>query len=77
MLAAGLHNCYRPLKRVEAPTLVVHGRHDRVVPVANAEILADRIPRAELRILRDSGHLYSTEQPEVDEDIARFFEEVS
>ena len=53
----------------------MHGRRDRVVPVANAEILAERIPGAELRILDDAGHLYSTEQPEVDEDIARFFRE--
>jgi pimeloyl-ACP methyl ester carboxylesterase len=75
MVAASLHNCYRRLKRIEAPTLVVHGREDRIVPVANAEILAERIPRAELRILDHAGHLYSTEQPEVDEDIARFFRE--
>jgi 3-oxoadipate enol-lactonase len=75
MVAASLHNCYRRLKRIEAPTLVVHGREDRIVPVANAEILAERVPRAELRILDHAGHLYSTEQPEVDEDIARFFRE--
>jgi pimeloyl-ACP methyl ester carboxylesterase len=73
MVAAALHNCYRRLTRIEAPTLVVHGREDRMVPVANAEILAERIPRAELRILEDAGHLYSTEEPDVDEEIARFF----
>jgi pimeloyl-ACP methyl ester carboxylesterase len=73
MVAAALHNCYRRLARIEAPTLVVHGREDRMVPVANAEILAERIPRAELRILEDAGHLYSTEEPDVDEEIARFF----
>jgi 3-oxoadipate enol-lactonase len=76
MFAAALHNCHRRVRRIEAPALVVHGRHDRVVPVANAEILAGRIPLARLRILEDSGHLYSTEQPEVDADIARFFREV-
>ena len=73
MVAASLHNCYRRLKRIEVPTLVVHGREDRVVPVANAEILAERIPRARLRLLEGAGHLYSTEQPEVDEEITRFF----
>jgi 3-oxoadipate enol-lactonase len=57
----------------EAPALVVHGREDRVVPVANAEILAERIAGARLRILDDAGHLYSTEQPGVDDEIARFF----
>jgi 3-oxoadipate enol-lactonase len=75
ILAATLHNTYRRLKRIEAPTLIVHGREDRVVPVANAEILAERIPSARLRILEEAGHLYSTEQPEVDEEIARFFRE--
>jgi pimeloyl-ACP methyl ester carboxylesterase len=58
---------------MEAPTLVVHGREDRVVPAANAEILAERIPDAGLRILDGAGHLYSTEQPDVDDEIARFF----
>jgi pimeloyl-ACP methyl ester carboxylesterase len=67
------HDFSRVLREIAVPTLVVHGRHDRIVPVANAEILAERVPRAELRILDDAGHLYSTEQPEVDEDIARFF----
>src|SRR5205085_6657592 len=38
--AAALHNCQSRLGRIEAPTLVVHGRHDRMIPVANAEILA-------------------------------------
>jgi pimeloyl-ACP methyl ester carboxylesterase len=73
MVAAALHNCYRRLVHIEAPTLVVHGRRDRVVPVANAEIVAARIPGARLRILRDAGHLYATEEPTVDEEIARFF----
>jgi pimeloyl-ACP methyl ester carboxylesterase len=75
MVAAALHNCYRRLKGIDAPALVVHGRRDRVVPVANAEILAEHIPHAQLRILDDAGHLYSTEQPQVDEEIARFFRE--
>ncbi|HEV2787126.1 MAG TPA: alpha/beta hydrolase [Solirubrobacteraceae bacterium] len=75
IFAAALHNCHRRLNRIAARTLVVHGRHDRVVPVANAHILAESMPRAQLRILEDSGHLYSTEQPEVDEQIARFFRE--
>jgi 3-oxoadipate enol-lactonase len=75
MVAVALHNCFRRLKRIEAPTLVVHGRKDRVAPVANAEILAERIPGARLRILKDAGHLYATEQPQVDEEIARFFGE--
>jgi 3-oxoadipate enol-lactonase len=73
IVAATLHNSYRRLKRIEAPTLIVHGQEDRMVPVANAEILSERIPRSRLRILEQAGHLYSTEQPDVEEEIERFF----
>ena len=73
--AAGLHNCYGHLPRIDVSTLVVHGRHDRMIPVANAQLIAERIPGADLQILEESGHLYATEEPEVDEAIAAFLEE--
>jgi pimeloyl-ACP methyl ester carboxylesterase len=76
LYAATLHNCHDRLDRVDVPTLVVHGRHDRLIPVANAELLADRLPTARLRILEQSGHLYPTEQPDIDEVISAFVEEV-
>jgi 3-oxoadipate enol-lactonase len=72
LFAAGLHNCYGRLPRIAASTLVVHGRHDRMVPVGNGELLAERIPGARLRVLEESGHLYPTEEPDVDEEIAAF-----
>jgi 3-oxoadipate enol-lactonase len=72
MFAAGLHNSYGRLPSIAAPTLVVHGRHDRIIPVANAEVIAERIPGARLQILEESGHLYATEEPEVDDAIAAF-----
>ena len=74
LIAAALHNCHRRLKRIEAPTLVVHGRHDRMIPVANAELVAESIPGATLRVLDESGHLYPTEEPEIDAAIAEFLE---
>ena len=74
LYAASLHNCYGRLERIAAPTLVVHGGEDRMVPVANAQLLADGIPGAQLRILEESGHLYPTEEPGVDAEIAAFFE---
>jgi 3-oxoadipate enol-lactonase len=76
LVAAALHNTYRRIRRIEVPTLVVHGAEDQIVPVANGELLAERIPGARLRTLQDAGHLYSTEQPEVDAEIARFFREL-
>jgi pimeloyl-ACP methyl ester carboxylesterase len=73
LYAARLHNCLGRLSRVRVPTLIVHGRDDRMIPARNAELLASRIPASELRILPHSGHLYPTEQPDVDEEIASFF----
>jgi pimeloyl-ACP methyl ester carboxylesterase len=73
LLAASLHNCYGRLDRIKSPTLVVHGDQDRIIPVANAHMTAERIPGAELRILDDAGHLYPTEAPAVDTAIAAFF----
>jgi pimeloyl-ACP methyl ester carboxylesterase len=72
LYAASLHNCLGRLARIRAPTLIVHGRHDRLIPVQNAELMAGRIPNAQLLILERSGHLYPTEQPTIDETIASF-----
>ena len=50
-----------------------HGVQDaRVIPVANGRLIAQRIPGARLHVLEDAGHLYPTEEPEADRDIARF-----
>jgi pimeloyl-ACP methyl ester carboxylesterase len=73
LLAASLHNCYGRLERIDAPTLVVHGTRDRMIPVANARMTAERLPGARLKILADAGHLYPTEEPAVDEAIGEFF----
>jgi pimeloyl-ACP methyl ester carboxylesterase len=54
----------RPVERIAAPTLVVHGDADRVVPVENGRELARRIPDAELRELPGRGHVLNLEEPE-------------
>jgi pimeloyl-ACP methyl ester carboxylesterase len=52
------------LDQISAPTLVLHGTEDQVVAPANATILAERIPGAELHWLDGAGHLYHSEQAE-------------
>ena len=73
LLAGSLHNCYRRLERIRTPTMVVHGARDRIIPVANAHMIARLVPGAELRVLEGAGHLYPTEEPAVDEAIGEFF----
>ncbi len=53
---------YDRLSQIQAPTLVLHGTADRTVAPANAEVLASRIPAAELVWLSGAGHLYHSEQ---------------
>jgi len=55
---------YDRLPWLRVPTLVLHGTDDRLVSPANAEVLAARIPDAELFVLEGAGHVYPSEQPE-------------
>jgi pimeloyl-ACP methyl ester carboxylesterase len=73
LLAGSMHNCYGRLARIRAPTLVVHGAQDRIIPVANAYTTAERVPGAQVKILEEAGHLYPTEEPAVEGAIGAFF----
>lgn len=42
--------------RVDAPAIIVQGRHDMVCPPITACELAEKLPRAELRIVEQAGH---------------------
>jgi pimeloyl-ACP methyl ester carboxylesterase len=49
---------------IQARTLVLHGGADTVVDPRNGRLLAARIPRAQLRIFPDLGHLMFWEDPD-------------
>ena len=49
---------------VRAPTLVIHGSEDLIVPVENGRMLAERIPRARYLELPGRGHNLPLEEPE-------------
>jgi pimeloyl-ACP methyl ester carboxylesterase len=63
-----LWNSYRWLPRICAPTLVVHGEEDRLIPLRNAEVIARRIPEAHYRSIPGAGHILITDQPEASRD---------
>lgn len=45
------------VEKVAAPVVLVQGRRDRVIPPAHAELLARRLPHAEVRWIDDAGHV--------------------
>jgi 3-oxoadipate enol-lactonase len=56
---------YGRLPSIAVPTLVVHGRTDRLVVPGNATVLAERIPGARLQWIDQASHVFFTDQPEV------------
>jgi pimeloyl-ACP methyl ester carboxylesterase len=52
----------RLLPYVTAPVTIINGRHDRVVPLSNAEFLHQRLPNSRLMVI-DAGHFVWEESP--------------
>jgi pimeloyl-ACP methyl ester carboxylesterase len=50
------------LPQIATPVTIINGRHDRVVPVANAEFLDERLPNSRA-VLIDAGHFVWEEAP--------------
>jgi pimeloyl-ACP methyl ester carboxylesterase len=55
---------------IRVPTLVLHGTADELIPSANGELIASKIPDAKLITFPDAGHALITERAaEVNEAI--------
>jgi pimeloyl-ACP methyl ester carboxylesterase len=52
---------YDRLPDIKAPTLVICGNKDRLIPYENSQLLASRIPGAELAIIENAGHGFITD----------------
>jgi pimeloyl-ACP methyl ester carboxylesterase len=50
------------LPQIATPVTIINGRHDRVVPLANAEFLDERLPNSRVSII-DAGHFVWEEAP--------------
>lgn len=57
-------SCVERLEGLKAPTLIVHGETDRLIPPENAGMLAERIAGAQLVMLSNASHIFTTDQPE-------------
>ena len=62
MLAVARHHALDRLSGIRAPTLVLTGSADKLVPPANSVILARSIPGARLRVLEGAGHVFPLER---------------
>jgi pimeloyl-ACP methyl ester carboxylesterase len=52
------------VKDIKAPTLVVHGSVDKLIPVESGRMLASAIPGAKLHLMENVGHCPMLEAPE-------------
>lgn len=57
--------CFDRLPQIKAPTLIVHGQTDQLVPPQNALILKQHIPESRLVMLPHASHIYMTDQPDL------------
>jgi len=55
---------FERLPQIQAPTLIIHGDRDLMVPVENAGVLGQRIAGSQVRIVPEVGHLFFWEKPE-------------
>ena len=53
---------YSRIAQIAAPTLVIHGKSDALVPPGNGELIAGRIPGANLVLLEHASHMFLTDQ---------------
>lgn len=52
------------LPDIKAPTLVIAGTADRLMPNENSKLLASRIPNAELALIQNAGHFFFIDSAE-------------
>ncbi len=53
------------LSGLNVPALVVGAEKDLAVPLEHAQVMADLLPDAELRVVSAAGHMANLEQPEI------------
>lgn len=65
LMAGASFNAEPFVKEIKAKTLILAGEGDRVVPWENAKLLHNHIPNSEMEIIKDVGHVFFMERPEI------------
>lgn len=55
---------YSRLPQITAPTLVIHGENDQLVPPGNGKLIAERIRGSKLVLIPHASHIFAADQPE-------------
>ncbi|MEO9248115.1 alpha/beta fold hydrolase [Citricoccus nitrophenolicus] len=75
--ASDRHDAWDALPSIAAPTLVLHGTEDLMVPTENAALIADRIPDARMRLVQGGRHGFFEElEDQVTPEILGFLADV-
>ncbi len=61
------------IHRIAAPTLLIWGEGDRLVPRVYADEFARRLPRTHLEVVKAAGHAPHLEQPEATARLVQAF----
>jgi non-heme chloroperoxidase len=64
------------LKKIDVPTLILHGDDDQIVPIADSALLSARlVKRATLKVYKGASHgLCTTHKDQVNEDLLAFIQ---
>jgi 3-oxoadipate enol-lactonase len=65
------HDTSDRLGEISAPTLIVHGTEDGVLPYPNGKLIASLMPAARFETLDGVGHMFWWEQPRVSAELIR------
>jgi non-heme chloroperoxidase len=62
------------LKKIDVPTLILHGDDDQVVPIADSALLSAKlVKRAQLKVYKGGAHgMCSTEKDKINADLLEF-----
>lgn len=71
MRAIAGHDTSARLPGLQAPTLVVHGTLDQMLPVQNGHMIAELIPGSRLEVFEGVGHLFFWEEPRRSAELVR------
>ena len=63
------------LKKIDVPTLILHGDDDQIVPIGTSALLASKlIKNAQLKVYKGGSHgICSTQKDEINADLLTFF----